>query len=136
MDVVDIPAIGTSALAVVRSTPVQPLPRPLPREIVRDLLGITRALYRAELVKPTTDRARMERLVGIGQQFRRALDMSARYGADTMAGRAAFEAARNATEQLGDLVADSAELTHAVAATAARLRGSRLTRSASAATRR
>jgi hypothetical protein len=89
---------------------------------VRDLLGITRALYRAELSKPIADRARIERLLQIGQQYRQALQMGARYAPDTMAGRAALGWAETATAALGDLVADSLELAPAVAATAVKLR--------------
>jgi hypothetical protein len=56
---------------------MRPLPHPLPREIVRDLLGITRALYRAELAKASSDRARLERLLQIGQQYRQPLQRGA-----------------------------------------------------------
>lgn len=87
-----------------------------------DGLRITRALYRAEVAKPHPEPARLDRLSEIGQQYRRALDMAAKYGSDTMGGRAALGWAERATEGLGAYVADSEQLTQAVAATGARLR--------------
>jgi hypothetical protein len=98
------------------------LPLPFPREIVRDLLGITRALYRAELAKPRPDPSRRARLEEIGKQYRHALELG-KYEPDTMGGRAARRGAEEATRALGELVAESAELVApAVAAAAERLR--------------
>ena len=62
---------------------------PFPREAVRDLLGITRALYRAERAKVSPDPSRMARLLEIGKQYRLGLDLGVKYEPDTMAGRAA-----------------------------------------------
>lgn len=107
---------------MVRTTSTEPLPRPLPREAVRDLLGITRALYRAELERVPADPERTARLQNIGQLFRQALTMSAKYEPDTMAGRAAFDKARTATLELGHFVADVHDLAPAVAATALKLK--------------
>jgi hypothetical protein len=89
---------------------------------VRDLLGITRALYRAELAKPTPDPARVEHLLAIGKQYRLALEMSSKYEPDTMGARAALGWAERATAALGELVAASLDLAPAVAATAVKLR--------------
>jgi hypothetical protein len=100
------------------------LPLPFPREAVRDLLGITRALYRAEKARPNLDAARLECILEIGKQFRLALDLS-RYDPDTMGGRAARSWAEKATQALGELVADSELMAPAVAATAERLRRAR-----------
>lgn len=97
------------------------LPLPFPREVVRDLLGITRALYRAEVAKPNPDRSRVERLLQIGQLYRTALEM-AKYAPDTIGGRAARAKAERATAALGEYVADSELMAPAVAATAAGLR--------------
>jgi hypothetical protein len=95
---------------------------PFPREVVRDLLGITRALYWVERAKPTPDPSRLARLEEIGRQYRRAIEMGTRYEPDTMAGRVARQTAERATTCLGELVAETAELiAPAVAATAARL---------------
>lgn len=96
------------------------LPLPFPREVVRDLLGITRALYRAEKARSNLDAARLECLLEIGKQFRLALDLS-KYDPDTMGGRAARGWAEKATRALGQFVADSELMAPAVAATAARL---------------
>jgi hypothetical protein len=101
------------------------LPRPLPREVVRDLLGITRALFRAERAKAMPDPSRLARLEDIGKQYRRALDMAGKYGPDTMGGRAAFNWAEKATAQLGQYVADCEPIALAVAATATRLKRGR-----------
>jgi hypothetical protein len=83
---------------LVRTTSTEPIKRPpFPREAVRDLLGITRALYRAELAAPSPDRGKLERLHQIGKEFRMALDLGAKYEPDTMAGRAARGWADQAT---------------------------------------
>jgi hypothetical protein len=87
---------------------------------VRDLLGITRALYRAEKRKRPLNAARLEQLLEIGKQLRLALDLS-RYDSDTMGGRAARRWAEKATEALGQFVADSELMAPAVAAMAERL---------------
>jgi hypothetical protein len=107
---------GCQTATLARTT----LPLPFPREVVRDLLGITRALYRAEKAKPNLDAARLEQLLEIGKQFRLALDLS-NYDADTMGGRAARSWAEKATATLGEFVADSELMAPAVAATAERL---------------
>ena len=96
---------------------------PFPRDPVRDLLGITRALYRAELGSESPDPGRLGRLLEIGKQYRLALDLGSKYPPDTMAGRAARSWAEKATAALGAFVAESPELmAPAVAATAERLR--------------
>lgn len=100
------------------------LPRSFPREVVRDLLGITRALFRAERSKSSPDPSALARLEDIGRRYRRALDMAGKHPPDTMGGRAALSWAMGATEDLGKYVADS-EAIAPVAATAARLRRGR-----------
>jgi hypothetical protein len=52
--------------------PWKPYP-PLPRETVRDLLGITRALYRATLANDPRDVVKLQALVDIGRDYRVAL---------------------------------------------------------------
>ena len=101
------------------------LPRPFPREAARDLLGITRALFRAERAKPIADPSRLARLEDIGKRYRRALDMAGKYGPDTMGGRAAFSWAEQATALLGQYVADCEPIAVAVAATAVKLKRGR-----------
>ncbi len=100
---------------------------PFPTEAVRDLLGITRALYRAELAAPPppADRARIEKLLEIGKQYRLALDLGAKGAPDSMGGRAARGWADKATASLGEFVASSELMEPAVRATAAKLRRSR-----------
>jgi hypothetical protein len=110
---------------MTRSKPSTMLSLPFPREAVRDLLGITRALYRAERAKPTPDRACLDRLVVIGGHYRLALELGMKHGPDTMGGRAALSWAEKATAALGELVAESEMIAPAVAATAARLRRGR-----------
>lgn len=100
-----------------------PFPRPFPRAVVRDLLGIVRVLYRAEASKVPVDRGRVEQLRQMGELYRLALEMGTKYEPDTMAGRAAVVKAERATTLLGEFVASSDELVVlAVAATAERMR--------------
>jgi hypothetical protein len=96
---------------------------PFPREAVRDLLGITRALYRAELALPEAQRqpSRLDRLVEIGKQYRLALELGSRCNPDTMGGRAARSWAETATAALGEVVAESDWVAKAVRETARRL---------------
>ena len=96
----------------------------LPRETVRDLLGITRALYRAELAlpPPRADKLRVERLEGIGKQFRLALELSAGSDPDTMGHRAAWSWAERATQALGEFVGTSTLMAPAIRAAAAKLK--------------
>jgi hypothetical protein len=93
-------------------------PLPLPRDEVRDLLAITRALYRAELrrTSPGPDPARLDRLAEIGSWFRRALAL-AKSAPDTLRARAAWEWAEKATAALGEIVTEDVRLAPAVRAT-------------------
>jgi hypothetical protein len=95
---------------------------PLPRGVVRDLLGITRALYRAELAlpPPRSDRLRLDRLEEIGKYFRRALDLSGGKP-DTMGHRAAWNWAERATQALGEFVGDDLRLGEVLRASAVKL---------------
>jgi hypothetical protein len=90
--------------------------------VVRDLLGITRALYRAELAlpPPRADRLRLDRLEEIGKQFRRALDLS-KGEPDTMGHRAAWTWAERATQALGEFVGDDLPLGSVLRASAVKL---------------
>lgn len=65
------------------------------REAVRDLLGITRALYRAELAMRRADKARLDKLEEIGKQYKLALELSSKCPPDTMGGRAARNIGRS-----------------------------------------
>jgi hypothetical protein len=90
---------------------------------VRDLLGITRVLYRAELAlpPPRASRLRLDRLEEIGKQFGRALDLS-RGDPDTMGHRAAWSWAEQATRALGEFVGEEMPLGPVLQAAAKRLR--------------
>jgi hypothetical protein len=96
----------------------------LPRETVRDLLGITRALYRAELAlpPPRADRLRIEQLEDIGKKLRLALELSAQTEPDTMGHRAAWSWAEQASQALGEFVGESMLMAPAIRAAAARLK--------------
>lgn len=98
------------------------LPLPFAREVVRDLLGITRALFRAECAKANPDAARVERLRQIGMLYREALDMGTRCEPDSMGRRAARSKAERATTSLGEFVAESDLMAPAVEEAAKRLR--------------
>lgn len=95
-----------------------------PRETVRDLLGITRALYRAELAArpPHADPRRIEHLEAIGKQLRLALDLATRCGPGPLGRRAAWSHAEPATAALGEYVSGALLLDDAVRATALKLR--------------
>jgi hypothetical protein len=88
---------------------------------VRDLLGITRALYRAELAAdlPLAE-TRCAQLQEIGKQYRLALEL-ADAGSGTMGSRAAWGWAEKATAALGEFVDGSADLGLMVSASAAKL---------------
>jgi len=112
----------------LRTTRTEPLKRaPFPTEAVRDLLGITRALYRAELAlpPPKADKARVDRLEKIGKQYRQALDLGTKCEPDTMGGRAAVSWAEKATAGLGEFVGEEMLVGPMVRATVARMRGAR-----------
>jgi hypothetical protein len=110
---------------------------PFPREVVRDLLGIARALYRSEVAKAPVERARIEQLTQIGLLYKEALNLGTRYAPDTIAGRAAGSRPSGATVALGALgalgafVAESELMAPAVAATAERFRRVRSRRGSS-----
>jgi hypothetical protein len=92
----------------------RPVPT-LPLDVVRDLLAITRALYRVE-----TDPVRLQELKEIGEGFRTALQL-APLGAATLGGRAAPSHATKATARLCALVDGSTLLEPALLAVADRL---------------
>jgi hypothetical protein len=88
----------------------------VPLDVVRDLLAITRALYRVE-----TDPARRAELEAIGDGFRKALWLGP-LGAGTLGGKAAPGHAEKATARLCALVDESTRLEPALRAVAERLK--------------
>jgi hypothetical protein len=93
--------------------------QPLPLAVVRDLLGITRALYRAERAKPQPDARMLGTLETIGRQLGQALELG-KGAPGSMGARAAWGWAEKGCEALAVLVADL-ELAPAVRATIERL---------------
>ncbi|HEV8246474.1 MAG TPA: hypothetical protein VGP93_11930 [Polyangiaceae bacterium] len=76
---------------------------PFPTELVRDLLGIARALYAAWAAEDADD-ARLTELEALGRELREALALGAKSPPDTMGSRTAWERAERATEALALLV--------------------------------
>ena len=75
---------------------------PLPREAIRDLLGVVRALYRAEKTGSARP-AELKRLEGIGRRLVYAIELAgSRPG--SVGGRAAWEHAEAACKELGEVV--------------------------------
>jgi hypothetical protein len=73
------------------------LPVAFPREAVRDLLGVTRALYRVENNRKPVDRRRLEVLRQIGHLLRDSLESAVKYPPDSMGRRTALSLAERAT---------------------------------------
>jgi hypothetical protein len=92
----------------------------LPLSVIRDLLGITRALYRAELEAAPRDRRTLEALEQIGQELKLALDMG-KHQPGSMAAVAAWNWAEQATFKLGEIVRDM-PIAPAVKASVARMK--------------
>ena len=92
-----------------------------PFEAVRDLLGITRALYRAERDGPG-DPVRLQELVEIGEAYRTALNLARRGGERSLGTSAAWNWATLATERLCALVGDETKAGPMVLAAAGRVR--------------
>ena len=93
---------------------------PLPLGAVRDLLGITRALYRTIAVNDPRDISRLRALEEIGRTFRAVL-RAARAHPGTVDHLNAWGAAERATKALGELVEGSMPVAAVVAATARRI---------------
>lgn len=66
------------------------LPMPSPKEAVRDLLGITRALHRADLTNAPPDRGRLERLQRMPAAYGDALEMGLRCSPESLGRRSAL----------------------------------------------
>lgn len=74
----------------------------LPLAVARDLLGLTRALYAAELAAGAPEELLAE-LRSIGKKLVLALDLASRTEPDTMGHRAAWGHAEEATRRIGEL---------------------------------
>ena len=96
--------------------------RPFPSGVVRDLLGVTRALYRAERDADLPESLeRLRRLEEAGKAYRQALDLG-RCEPGTMGCRAAWSWAEKATAILCEVVGDQGELSNVVSVSALALR--------------
>lgn len=94
---------------------------PLPVGALRDLLGVTRALYRATSDAEPRDEARLQALGEIGRALRAALrGASAHPG--TIDHGTAWAAAERATRGLRELVGAGELLAPLIAATARRIK--------------
>jgi hypothetical protein len=77
-------------------------PEPFPTEATRDLLGLVRAMWRAEL-----DQARRDALAAVGKDLAWSLEIVATMPfANTPQQASAWAIAERATQALGALVAD------------------------------
>lgn len=92
---------------------------PLPLGAVRDLLGLTRGLYRATLADEPRDISRLESLEKVGKTLRAVLGAARAYPG-TNDHLDAWAAAERATRELA--AAAGASLAPLVAATARRIR--------------
>lgn len=95
-----------------------PYPR-VPFVAVRDLLGITRALYRIARADDPQDAERLRALEAVGTTLRQVLAATTTHPG-TIAHQNAWEAAERATKALGELV-DSTPVAPLVAATGQRI---------------
>jgi hypothetical protein len=77
---------------------------PLPVEVVRDLLGIARAMYAAFSRMGPEYSTHLERLRGVGYQLQLALEKAAQGGPGTFAHRSAWLISEKAAKDLGDMV--------------------------------
>jgi hypothetical protein len=73
---------------------------PLPIEIVRDLLGIARVLYRSAKSDPRTPPERLAALEHVGKEIRAALELARKSGPDTLGHRAAWARSERAIQEL------------------------------------
>lgn len=77
---------------------------PLPVEIVRDLLGVARAMYAAFVEMGPEYETHRSKLRGIGYQLQLALEKAGRGAPGTLAHRSAWLIAEKAVADLGGLV--------------------------------
>ena len=97
----------------------------LPLEVMRDLVGIARALYVAWRSQGTSP-ARLAELRSVGRELRTALKLAAKTDPGTLGHCAAWDRADRATEHLGRLIgSDERASTLVVAAREQLLSGSR-----------
>ena len=96
---------------------------PLPRETVRDLLGITRTLFATIRATRPEEKRTLETLRRIGVLFREALEMSAKFEPGTLGHSAAWSRAQQALDKLSEEVSVGTTLLPLVENASARVRG-------------
>lgn len=90
-------------------------PRPFPTALVRDLLGLTRLLYRAEQAADMPGSyERLARLEKAGRAFREAIELARRSGANKSAPRSAWGRAEKGALALRAIVGGEPELSELV----------------------
>jgi hypothetical protein len=94
----------------------------LPLEAVRDLLGITRALYAAWKRDMGISRPDLEELAAIGKELKTALDLAKKTSPETIGMAAAWDRAESACARLGRLISINIPLAPTVEAAAVRIR--------------
>lgn len=112
-------SFATPACYCSASVTWNPYP-PLPLGAIRDLLGITRALYRAALDADPKNVNHLQALEGIGKTLRAVLRADRAYPG-TISHLDAWAAAERATKALGELVRESTPLSPLISATARRI---------------
>jgi len=93
----------------------------LPLEVVRDLLGITRAMFLAAR-KDIALAHQLDELTAIGKKLRLAFDLARKTDPDTLGHRAAWGHAEEATTRLMKLMTTTALLFPVVEASVVRFR--------------
>jgi len=96
-------------------------PDALPVEAVRDLVGIARAMYAARK-RDGAPEPELEELVAIDRKLKHALDLARRSGPNTLAHRAAWANAEEATSRLVRIVGVTTSAALLVEAAAVRVR--------------
>ena len=94
----------------------------LPLEAVRDLLGITRALFAAWKRDAGVSKPDLTELESIGKQLKDALALARRTERDTVGHRAAWDKAEDACSRLCRLISISTPIARTVEAAAVRIR--------------
>lgn len=95
---------------------------PLPLEAVRDLLGITRALYAAWKRDGGISKPDLDELEAIGKKLREALALARKTEPETVGHRAAWDKAADACTRLGRLISMTMPLAPTIEAAVVRIR--------------
>jgi hypothetical protein len=94
----------------------------LPLEAVRDLLGITRALFAAWKRDAGVSKPDLTELEAVGKQLKDALALARRTECDTVGHRAAWDKAEDACARLCRLISVATPIAPTIEAAAVRIR--------------